>query len=117
MLCGPPGTGKTLLAKATAGAANIPFIAVSSGSLLLGNEGPAKLRRIFQLAYSMAPCVLFFDEIDCIGRNRGMRGLKPETKSVTEELLVQLDGMHCRSYVIRPFSQLAFQDSIKKTNS
>jgi ATP-dependent 26S proteasome regulatory subunit len=81
-----------LLARATAGEANIPFIACSSSSLLLGSEGPEKLREIFKFAYEKAPCVLFFDEIDCIGRSRNHQLAKPETQCLTEELLVQLDG-------------------------
>jgi len=97
LLVGPPGTGKTLLARATAGEANIPFIACSSASLLLGSNGAEKLREIFKFAYDKAPCVLFFDEIDCIGRSRNHELAKPETQCLTEELLVQLDGFEQRT--------------------
>lgn len=73
MLTGPPGTGKTMLAKATAGEANVPFITVSGSEFLemFVGVGPSRVRDMFQMARKHAPCILFIDEIDAVGRKRG----------------------------------------------
>ncbi|KAK5927376.1 hypothetical protein CgunFtcFv8_012540 [Champsocephalus gunnari] len=73
VLSGPPGTGKTLLAKATAGEANVPFITVNGSEFLemFVGVGPARVRDMFAMARKNAPCILFIDEIDAVGRKRG----------------------------------------------
>lgn len=73
MLTGPPGTGKTMLAKATAGEANVPFITVSGSEFLemFVGVGPSRVRDMFAMARKHAPCILFIDEIDAVGRKRG----------------------------------------------
>merc|ERR1740139_2156019 len=78
LLCGPPGTGKTLLAKATAGEANVPFLSVSGSEFLemFVGVGPARVRDMFAMARKHAPCILFIDEIDAVGRKGGGRNIE-----------------------------------------
>ena len=73
---GPPGTGKTLLAKATAGEASVPFLSVSGSDFveMFVGVGPSRVRDLFAQAKTMAPCIVFIDEIDAIGRARGKGG-------------------------------------------
>nr|XP_032627294.1 AFG3-like protein 1 isoform X3 [Chelonoidis abingdonii] len=96
VLTGPPGTGKTLLAKATAGEANVPFITVNGSEFLemFVGVGPARVRDMFALARKHAPCILFIDEIDAVGRKRGRGnfGGQSEQENTLNQLLVEMDG-------------------------
>jgi cell division protease FtsH len=104
MLVGPPGTGKTLLARAVAGEAGVPFIS-SSGSefveLYVG-VGASRARSLFQEARKLAPCIVFIDEIDAVGRRRGGHaGVSHEEREQTlNQILVEMDGFSDRSAVI-----------------
>ncbi|XP_074864966.1 mitochondrial inner membrane m-AAA protease component AFG3L1-like isoform X2 [Carettochelys insculpta] len=104
MLTGPPGTGKTLLAKATAGEANVPFITVSGSEFLemFVGVGPARVRDMFALARKHAPCILFIDEIDAIGRKRGrgVFGGQSEQENTLNQLLVEMDGFNSSTNVV-----------------
>merc|ERR1719153_631640 len=98
ILTGPPGTGKTLIAKATAGEANVPFISVSGSEFLemFVGVGPARVRDMFAMARKNAPCILFVDEIDAVGRKRGGRnvGGQSEAENTLNQLLVEMDGFN-----------------------
>ncbi|XP_068966257.1 mitochondrial inner membrane m-AAA protease component AFG3L2 [Bombus flavifrons] len=104
MLTGPPGTGKTLLAKATAGEANVPFISVSGSEFLemFVGVGPSRVRDMFALARKHAPCILFIDEIDAVGRKRGGRnfGGHSEQENTLNQLLVEMDGFNTTTNVV-----------------
>ncbi|KAI3380472.1 hypothetical protein SNEBB_008891 [Seison nebaliae] len=104
LLTGPPGTGKTLLAKATAGEANVPFITVSGSEFLemFVGVGPSRVRDMFEQARKRAPCILFIDEIDAIGRKRGGRNIggQSEQENTLNQLLVELDGFRQQSGII-----------------
>ncbi|ESN93043.1 hypothetical protein HELRODRAFT_69215 [Helobdella robusta] len=104
MLTGPPGTGKTLLAKATAGEANVPFITVSGSEFLemFVGVGPSRVRDMFSLARKNAPCILFIDEIDAVGRKRGGKsfGGHSEQENTLNQLLVEMDGFSPQSSVV-----------------
>ncbi|XP_062997038.1 AFG3-like protein 1 isoform X2 [Elgaria multicarinata webbii] len=104
MLTGPPGTGKTLLAKATAGEANVPFITVNGSEFLemFVGVGPARVRDMFALARKNAPCILFIDEIDALGRKRSQghfRG-QSEQENTLNQLLVEMDGFNSSTNVV-----------------
>lgn len=94
---GPPGTGKTLLAKATAGEADVPFLSVSGSEFLemFVGVGPSRVRDMFTMARKHAPCILFIDEIDAVGKKRGGRnvGGHSEQENTLNQLLVEMDGM------------------------
>lgn len=104
MLTGPPGTGKTLLAKATAGEANVPFITVSGSEFLemFVGVGPSRVRDMFAMARKHAPCILFIDEIDAVGRKRGGKsfGGHSEQENTLNQLLVEMDGFNTNTNVV-----------------
>merc|ERR1719167_1112035 len=103
ILTGPPGTGKTLIAKATAGEANVPFLSVSGSEFLemFVGVGPARVRDMFATARKNAPCILFIDEIDAVGRKRGGRAFSnSEAENTLNQLLVEMDGFNTTSGVV-----------------
>lgn len=104
LLTGPPGTGKTLLAKATAGEAAVPFITVSGSEFLemFVGVGPSRVRDMFAMARKNAPCILFIDEIDAVGRKRGGRsfGGHSEQENTLNQLLVEMDGFNTTTNVV-----------------
>ncbi len=105
LLVGPPGTGKTLLAKAVAGEAGVPFFSLSGSDFveMFVGVGAARVRDLFKQAKEKAPCIIFIDEIDAIGRSRG-RGAMPsgndEKENTLNSLLVEMDGFATDSGVI-----------------
>lgn len=95
LLVGPPGTGKTLLAKAVAGEANVPFFSISGSEFveMFVGMGAAKVRDLFQQANEKAPCIVFIDEIDAIGKKRnGNIGGNDEREQTLNQLLTEMDG-------------------------
>nr|XP_013221830.2 AFG3-like protein 1 [Ictidomys tridecemlineatus] len=104
MLTGPPGTGKTLLAKVTAGEASVPFITVNRSEFLeiFVGVGPARVRDMFAMARKNAPCILFIDEIDAIGRKRGRGHLggQSEQENTLNQMLVEMDGFNPTTNVV-----------------
>ncbi|XP_059391831.1 AFG3-like protein 1 [Carassius carassius] len=104
VLSGPPGTGKTLIAKATAGEANVPFITVNGSEFLemFVGVGPARVRDMFAMARKNAPCILFIDEIDAVGRKRGGGnfGGQSEQENTLNQLLVEMDGFNTSTSVV-----------------
>ncbi|KAK2842814.1 hypothetical protein Q5P01_013014 [Channa striata] len=104
VLSGPPGTGKTLLAKATAGEANVPFITINGSEFLemFVGVGPARVRDMFAMARKNAPCILFIDEIDAVGRKRGGGnfGGQSEQENTLNQLLVEMDGFNTATNVV-----------------
>ncbi|KAM7406203.1 hypothetical protein PAMP_000594 [Pampus punctatissimus] len=104
VLSGPPGTGKTLLAKATAGEANVPFITVNGSEFqeMFVGVGPARIRDTFAMARKNAPCILFIDEIDAVGRKRGRGnfGDQSEQENTLNQLLVEMDGFNSSTNVV-----------------
>ncbi|KAI8466854.1 MAG: P-loop containing nucleoside triphosphate hydrolase protein [Monoraphidium minutum] len=101
LLSGPPGTGKTLLAKAVAGEAGVPFIAMSASEFveLFVGRGAARVRELFAEARKVAPCVVFIDELDALGSKRGM-GFNDERDQTLNQLLTELDGFEGRPGVV-----------------
>ncbi|MDD7282189.1 ATP-dependent zinc metalloprotease FtsH [Floccifex sp.] len=97
LMVGPPGTGKTLLAKAVAGEANVPFFSISGSDFveMFVGTGASRVRDMFKNAQKNAPCIIFIDEIDAVGRQRGagMGGGNDEREQTLNQLLVEMDGM------------------------
>ena len=97
LMVGPPGTGKTLLAKAVAGEANVPFFSISGSDFveMFVGTGASRVRDMFKTAQKSAPCIIFIDEIDAVGRQRGagMGGGNDEREQTLNQLLVEIDGM------------------------
>lgn len=104
LLVGPPGTGKTLLAKAVAGEANVPFFSISGSEFveMFVGMGAAKVRDLFKQANEKAPCIVFIDEIDTIGKKRdsGAMGGNDEREQTLNQLLTEMDGFDGRKGVI-----------------
>jgi cell division protease FtsH len=105
LLVGPPGTGKTLLAKAVAGEAGVPFFSLSGSDFveMFVGVGAARVRDLFKQAKEKAPCIIFIDEIDAVGRSRGsgrMPGSNDERENTLNSLLVEMDGFGTDSGVI-----------------
>ena len=105
LLVGPPGTGKTLLAKAVAGEAGVPFFSISGSEFveMFVGMGAAKVRDLFQQANEKAPCIVFIDEIDTIGKKRdnGLGGANDEREQTLNQLLTEMDGFDpCKGVVI-----------------
>lgn len=96
LLVGPPGTGKTLLAKAIAGEANVPFFFISGSDFveLFVGVGASRVRDMFKEAKRNAPCLIFIDEIDAVGRQRGtgLGGGHDEREQTLNQLLTEMDG-------------------------
>lgn len=105
LLVGPPGTGKTLLAKAVAGEAGVPFFSISGSDFveMFVGVGASRVRDLFKQAREKAPCIIFIDEIDAIGRARGkgtMQGGNDERENTLNQLLVEMDGFSTDKGVI-----------------
>ena len=105
LLVGPPGTGKTLLAKAVAGEANVPFFSMSGSDFveMFVGVGASRVRDLFQKAKEKAPCIVFIDEIDAVGRARGKNpnmGSNDERENTLNQLLTEMDGFGTNSGVI-----------------
>lgn len=105
ILVGPPGTGKTLLAKAVAGEANVPFFSISGSDFveMFVGVGASRVRDLFRQAREKAPCIVFIDEIDAIGRARGkgaIQGGNDERENTLNQLLVEMDGFSTDKGVI-----------------
>jgi cell division protease FtsH len=104
LLVGPPGTGKTLLAKAVAGEANCPFFSISGSDFveMFVGVGASRVRDLFDQARKNAPCIIFIDEIDAVGRSRGVGygGGHDEREQTLNQLLVEMDGMNPASGII-----------------
>ena len=104
LLVGPPGTGKTLLARAIAGEANVPFFSISASEFveMFVGVGASRVRELFKSAKSKSPCIIFIDEIDAIGRQRGagIGGGNDEREQTLNQLLTELDGFEANNGVI-----------------
>ena len=104
LLVGPPGTGKTLFAKAVAGEANVPFFSISGSDFveMFVGVGASRVRDLFEQAQKNMPCIIFIDEIDAVGRQRGagLGGGNDEREQTLNQLLVQMDGFEANSSII-----------------
>jgi cell division protease FtsH len=104
LMVGPPGTGKTLLAKAIAGEANVPFFSISGSDFveMFVGVGASRVRDLFEQARKHAPCIIFIDEIDAVGRKRGAgsMGGHDEREQTLNQMLVEMDGFEANSGII-----------------
>ena len=104
LLVGPPGTGKTLFAKAVAGEANVPFFSISGSDFveMFVGVGASRVRDLFDAAKKSQPCIIFIDEIDAVGRQRGtgLGGGHDEREQTLNQLLVQMDGFETNEGII-----------------
>ena len=105
LLVGPPGTGKTLMAKAVAGEADVPFFSLSGSDFveMFVGVGASRVRDLFKQAKEKAPCIVFIDEIDAVGRARGknaLTGANDERENTLNQLLTEMDGFGTNSGVI-----------------
>lgn len=104
LLVGPPGTGKTLFAKAVAGEANVPFFSISGSDFveMFVGVGASRVRDLFAMAKKSMPCIVFIDEIDAVGRQRGagLGGGNDEREQTLNQLLVQMDGFEANDGII-----------------
>ena len=104
LLVGPPGTGKTLLARAVAGEAGVPFFTISGSDFveMFGGVGASRVRDMFEQAKKNAPCIIFIDEIDAVGRHRGagLGGGNDEREQTLNQLLVEMDGFETNEGII-----------------
>ena len=104
LLIGPPGTGKTLLARAIAGEANVPFFTISGSDFveMFVGVGASRVRDMFEQAKKSAPCIIFIDEIDAVGRHRGagLGGGNDEREQTLNQLLVEMDGFETNEGII-----------------
>ncbi|MHB1132398.1 MAG: ATP-dependent zinc metalloprotease FtsH [Chloroflexota bacterium] len=104
LMVGPPGTGKTLLARAVAGEAGVPFLSISGSEFveMFVGVGAARVRDLFEQARKNAPCIVFIDEIDAVGRHRGagIGGGNDEREQTLNQILVEMDGFDTRTNII-----------------
>lgn len=104
LLIGPPGTGKTLMARAVAGEANVPFYSISGSEFveMFVGVGASRARDLFETAKKHSPCIVFVDEIDAVGRNRGsgIGGSNDEREQTLNQILVEMDGFDTDTHVI-----------------
>jgi cell division protease FtsH len=104
LLLGAPGTGKTLLAKAVAGEANVPFFSISGSEFveMFVGVGASRVRDLFKKAKKSAPCIIFVDELDAVGRQRGagLGGSHDEREQTLNQILVEMDGMETKTNII-----------------
>src|SRR6266516_7637053 len=104
LLYGPPGTGKTLLARAVAGEAGVPFFSISGSDFveMFVGVGASRVRDLFEQAKQAAPCIVFMDEIDAVGRHRGagLGGGHDEREQTLNQLLVEMDGFEMKDNII-----------------
>lgn len=103
LLCGKPGTGKTLIAKAIAGEADVPFISMSGSEFIemFAGLGASRVRKLFEKAKKISPCIVFIDEIDAIGERRSSgNGAETENNQTLNQLLVEMDGFDTEETII-----------------
>lgn len=103
LLCGKPGTGKTLMARAIAGEAKVPFISMSGSEFIemFAGLGASRVRKLFEKAKKLAPCIIFIDEIDAIGSRRtSSSGAESENNQTLNQLLVEMDGFEKNDTII-----------------
>ena len=104
LLVGPPGTGKTLLSRAVAGEAGVPFFSISGSEFveMFVGVGASRVRDLFDQAKRNAPCIVFVDEIDAVGRQRGagLGGIHDEREQTLNQILVEMDGFDTNTNVI-----------------